>query len=394
MARFREITAGDLLSNEALEELYIEAVVKNWWPNTNQDVLEFGCLAEKALNDDTRGTPGRLFHHLVQHKAGERVTQAQEDRAMARFNSAARERLVDRAEEAASGGPVGASLDGTGRPRIKRRAPEVACGALHSIMTQCAIPQHKSPACQRYYRSQHGRAVLEIQAGSLADPNRPGQIKMCPLPYGSRPRLILPYIHGFALRHGTREILMGKSLRRFMESIGIGVDGRRGREVIAQVEALAAAEITLHEWQDDEVTTRVARLADGVSFWLERDSGKALVWQRTLTLSQAYYDSLQNHQVPVNMGHLLQLTRSPRRMDLYVWLSYRCARIPRGRCVAIRIDELQSVFGTSIRETKEFRRCLREDLKAIAGIHPFKMSLDGDKLILWSSRRPVEKLPK
>ena len=394
MSRFRNITANDLQTDETLRHLYVEAVSRGWWPNTNPAALDFLSLAEKALEDDTFGTPGRLFQALVKSKYTGRITNSQEVRAQRRFNSPARDRLVERAAETLprnqSAIPPENPAFGDGHPS----GLDTHFGVHHSIMMQCAMPQHPLPPTQRQYEAKHGRALLEIQAGSLADPNSPGKTKKCPIPYGSRPRIILPYINGYSALHKTREIDMGKSLRRFMESLGIGVDGRRALQIVSQVEALAAAQITLHEWQDDTVTSRVGRIADGITFWLKRDQRQALVWQPTMLLSAEYYDSLQNHQAPINMEHLGRLTRSPRRMDLYAWLSYRAPRIRKGESVVIACSALHRIFGHSLQDPQDFRRRLREDLTAIYRIHPFRMSLRGDMLILGKSRPPVQLLPK
>ena len=46
------IQREDLVSQERLADLYIEAVRRDYWPNTLAAALEFTCLAEKALHDD------------------------------------------------------------------------------------------------------------------------------------------------------------------------------------------------------------------------------------------------------------------------------------------------------------------------------------------------------
>ena len=94
---FGAIAAADLASDERLAALFVEAVARGFWGNGNRAVLEFWCLAEKALQDDTLGTPGRLFHALVKAGDGARVTDAQEARALARMPGGAREALALRA---------------------------------------------------------------------------------------------------------------------------------------------------------------------------------------------------------------------------------------------------------------------------------------------------------
>ena len=175
---FGAIAAADLANDERLAELFVEAVARRFWANGNRAVLEFWCLAEKALADDTLGTPGRLFHSLV--KAGDlsRVTDAQEARALARMPVGAREALVLRA----SGAPP---------PPPPAPAPEVDAEALfgpspvgfhHSVMMMCFLPQKRLPPGERSYATRHGRAALSVEAGSLANPENVGEIRRCAVP--------------------------------------------------------------------------------------------------------------------------------------------------------------------------------------------------------------------
>ena len=369
--------------------LYVEAVRRGFWTNSHGAALEFACFAEKALADDAQGTPGRLFYALVKRKDGARVTNAHEDRALRRFPSALREELVARA--AAAGLPA------------KRPVPEEAEAALfgvdgdrrigyqHSVMMMCFLPQKRTD--QRVHTTSHGRAALRVEAGTLANPRAVGEYKECPLPHGSRARLIIPYINAYAIRHATRDIDMGRSLRDFLvNSLGLSVDGNQGKAVAEQVEAVAAAQFTLGEWHGDRVDTKYGRVSESVSFWLERDASQALLWDPSMTLSAGYYDALQDRRVPVDLEHLLKLTRSPRRMDLYSWLAYRTAQIARGKAVWIRLDDLMHLFAPDIDEANRrlFRQRLKRDLAAIANVYPrFRVRVEGDALVLERSPTPI-----
>ena len=83
--------------------------------------------------------------------------------------------------------------------------------------------------------------------------------------------------------------------------------------------------------QDDAVHTRGGRFAKELSFWLERNPDQRTLWTPTMTLSDEFFATIQHHRVPIDTHHLARLARSPRRMDLYVWLSYRTPRIPTRR---------------------------------------------------------------
>ena len=411
---FASISEVDLRSDERLGVLFVEAVRRGWWPGSNADVLEFWSLAEKALQDDTHGTPGKLFHALVRDKAVEMVTDGQERRAQRRMPSEAREALAVRAREArgvgraaARPGPGEADLVDMARVAARPSEAEMALpvfsesteaavfgapsvGYQHSVMMMCFLPQKRPSAGERKYVVRHGKAALQVTAGDLANPEELGEFKQCGLPFGSRARVILPYINAFAVRGRTREVDLGRSLREFLTRIGMTVDGRRAREVTEQVEAIAAAEILLGVWHEDRVMTKRGRVADGVSFWIEKDEDQKTLWQPAMWLSQEYYDVLVERPVPVDMGHLMKLTRSPRRMDLYSWLSYRATAIDRGREVKIKLEDLRPVFAPDIALGREFKRRLGEDLKAIGDVYRgFDVAIEGDMLVLKRSPPPV-----
>ena len=382
---FGAIAAADLASDERLAELFVEAVARGFWGNGNRAVLEFWCLAEKALADDTLGTPGRLFHALV--KAGElsRVTDAQEARALARMPGGARETLVLRASGAAA-----------------PPAPEVDAEALfgpspvgfhHSVMMMCFLPQKRLPPGERSYATRHGRAALSVEAGSLANPENVGEIRRCAVPFGSRARMVVPYVNACAVRNRGPEVDLGRSLRDFLGRLGISFDGRRGKAVAEQVEAVAAASIVLGQWAGDRAVTSAGRIANQVTFWLARDAAERLVWEPSMRLSDDYYAALAERPVPVDMGHLAKLARSPRRMDLYAWLAYRTARIPAGREVHVPTESLRAVFAPDIAaRPRLFRQRLAADLRAVAAVYrDFRVRLEGDRLVLERSRPPVDR---
>ena len=383
---FGAIAAADLANDERLAELFVEAVARRFWANGNRAVLEFWCLAEKALADDTLGTPGRLFHALVKAGDGSRVTDAQEARALARMPGGAREALVLRAS-------------GTAAPSAP--APEVDAEALfgpspvgfhHSVMMMCFLPQKRLPPGERAYTTRHGRAALSVEAGALANPDNVGEIRRCAVPFGSRARMVVPYVNACAVRNRGPEVDLGRSLRAFLGRLGISFDGRRGKAVAEQVEAVAAASIVLGQWAGDRAVTSAGRIANQVTFWMARDAAERLVWEPSMRLSDDYYAALAERPVPVDMRHLAKLARSPRRMDLYAWLAYRTARIPAGREVHVPTESLRAVFAPDMEAARMFRLRLGADLRAIAAVYrDFRVRLEGDRLVLARSRPPVDR---
>ena len=398
-ASLAAIESVDLQDDDRLADLYVEAVRREWWPAGNKAVLDFWCLAEKALQDDKYGTPGRLFHSLLKSKELGRVTDGQEQRAQRRMPSEARESLVRRASAAHEPKPrmptVQKQFD---QEHSEELVATIWGGAAesvvyhHSVMMMCFLPQKCLPMTQREYVIRHGHAALRIEGGTLIDPAQVGRFKTLPVPFGSRARIILPYINAYAIRNKTREVDLGRSLREFISRMGLSFDGRRGQQVTEQVQALAAARILLGRWDGDRPRAQLGTIADEVSFWMERDTRQRSLWEPELLLSHMYYDSIRERPVPMDIRHLIALARSPRRMDLYCWLTYRTAQIPKGRKVYVRLESLQAVFAPDIASSRLFRQRLKQDMKAVAGVYSgFRCRIEGEILVLESSPPPIKR---
>ena len=385
------IRAEDLGSDERLKELYIGAVRHGYWRNSAPAVLEFAALAEKAVQDDQHGTPGKLFYSLIKRKDSSMVTQAAENRAMARFPSYVCQEMVDAARTVPEQ-PLASVVDAD---EVQQALVDRDVGYAHAVMMQCFLPQR--PIANREYETSHGRASLLIEAGQIAHPNRPRKWIKCDVPSGPKPRLILPYIVGEAIRNGSPEIDLGRSLRKFMSRLGIPITGHNGKALTAQIQNVAAAHIAIGEWTDDAVHTHGGRLAKRLSFWLERDSDQRTFWTPTMTLSNEFFEVIQQHRVPIDTSHLARFARSPRRMDLYAWLSYRTPRIPPGKRQPVSLRALWSVFAPDIARFAHFKNRLKSDLEAIGEVYPhFKTDIDDNSDILWlqRSRPPVPFAPR
>ena len=377
------INEKDLVNDERLKLLYEQAVRRRYWPNSAPAALEFAALAEKALHDDTQGTPGKLFYDLIKRKDKSKVTQAAENRAMGRFPSHIRQEMVDTATV------ISPSMRGSAADvgDIVDAIMDRDIGYTHAVMVQCFLPQRPIP--EREYESAHGRASLVIEAGQIADPNQPRRWIKCDVPSGAKPRLILPYIVGEAIRNESPEIDLGQSLRKFMERLRMPITGKNGKRLVKEIQNVAAAHINIGQWTDDAVHTHGGRLAKRLSFWLERRPDERSFWTPTMTLSNEFFDTIQTHRVPIDTDHLAQFARSPRRMDLYVWLSYRTPRIAPAKAQPISQRALWPIFAPDITRFAHFKNRLKEDLTAIASVYPhFNIHIDNDTDIVWLRRSP------
>ena len=383
---FDNITDRDLRDDERLSALYLEAVRRKFWTNNPTAVLNFWCLAEKALQDDTKGTPARLFYSLVKKKSLHLLTNAVEHRAMSRMSSGDRHTLV---AKAANVGVLPAP-----RPdEIQAALFGRDIGYHHGVMMQCFMPQKRLPEGQTTFQSIHGRSSLLMRAGLLADVNEAHRFVQCGVPFGAKARIIMPYIVGYAVQRRTPVIDMGRSLRRFMETVHMPIGGRSGKAITEQVNNIAAADILLGEWSDERVLTKYRRVASEITFWLERKPNQLTFWNPEMVLSNEFYEAIQTRRVPVDMEHLIKLAGSPRRMDLYCWLSYRLPNMMAGKGVAVPLTYLQPVLAPDMdadASTRLFKQRLKSDLKVVANVYSgFNVKVQGDVLWLNKSAPPI-----
>ena len=358
-----KITAADLASDERLRSLYMQACRAGFWTSRDaSSVLTFWSIAEKALQEDKHGTPGALFYQLIKKKDWSKVTNAQEDRATARVNSAVRNDIHYDAERIK---PVQRRLALSDPEEVSSQLFGRNIGYHHGIMVQCFMPQERQT--ETIWQSSHGKARMAIQAGLITDPSS-GELVQSPLPYGSKARLIIPYINAYAIQHKTSTINLGKTLRKFFENLGLEYGGSTGRIIVEQINAVAAAQFTLG-FVDGEGTqgqTDWARVAKSMSFWIERDPEQGLFWEQEMLLSNDYIEAIEEHRVPLDMDHMVKLGKA-RRQDMYAWFSYRLPKL-RGP-LNIPYATLHSVFGQGIADPYKFRQQFREDLRAISKVY-------------------------
>ncbi|MCY3860314.1 MAG: replication protein RepA [Gammaproteobacteria bacterium] len=362
---------------------------RRWWPNDYRQFLEFASYAEKALDEDSLDSPGRLFASLIKQNE-HRITQGQEDRAHLRFPTTRIEAIVQWVTD------TDPDRNAPGNPEEPPASMLVDrnIGFLPAAAVQCFFPQKRLPKDVREWDVAHGNTALRISAGNVADRDNPRIFRKTEVPHGRLARLLFAYVIGQAVKTSSSTIDMGTSLRNFMTRLGIAIDGRQGKHVTTAVEDLAGATFLLGVWGEDAVHSEYARVMDRVSFWIEPDERQRTFWSPEIVLSDRFYDQVQAHRVPVDMDHLALLMRSPRRMDVYTWLSYRTALIARRRSVRVSLQELQPVFAPDIAEFRKFKQSLQHDLKAVARVWPhFNVEIRGDALMLRWSESPVPRRP-
>ncbi len=97
----------DLTDDKRFALLFCEFVRLKWYGLSRLHFQEFASYAEEALAEDRYDTPGRLFAALIKQD-DHRITQAQEDRALARFPPNRIYEIIDWVKKTST---IGASSD-------------------------------------------------------------------------------------------------------------------------------------------------------------------------------------------------------------------------------------------------------------------------------------------
>jgi hypothetical protein len=261
---------------------------------------------------------------------------------------------------------------------------------LHAVLCQVGMP--RSQQNERIFERRSGAASMLLEAGRLW--TRQGW-KEKPLPYGTRPRLVMVHISGEAVRKQTRQIEVGDSMRDFLRILGIDTNGgpRGGYTMFKkQMEALAACRLTLGmslEGRDVTINTQPITRFEA---WLQHDGAQRVMWPGVLELSQEFYETLANHAVPLDGRALAALQHSSLALDIYTWLAHRLCRVRKAGGVKVSWANLQEQFGQEYRNVKDFKKEFRQALTQVLVVYP-GANLDGfhGGFILLPSPPPVHK---
>ena len=272
---------------------------------------------------------------------------------------------------------------------------------LHSTLCQIGFPRNRTDA--RLFERVNGDVRLVIEAGWVAQPG--GKRKDLPLPYGTRPRLILVHLCSEAVRRNTPTVNVGKSARQFLLTLGINESsgGKNGSytHFRKHMEALAASRLTLiypELVERDGQLVKTFHQTAGAPIrqfeaWTEDENGKQLViWPGQITLTLDFYESLKEHAVPLRNDALAALKHSSLALDIYTWLAHRLCRINTRNGVKVYWANLREQFGQEYSDVRDFKRAFKTALKQALAVYPdAKVESITGGLLLKPSKPPVPK---
>ena len=258
---------------------------------------------------------------------------------------------------------------------------------MHAVLCQVGLPRSEVKA--REFTRTTGGASMLIEAGKWFDGFRYHDM---PLPYGTRPRLVLFHVCSEAIRRKSPEVEVERSASGFLDRLGIAKGGESMAAFKRQMLALAACRMQIGYRTETKVVNVKCDPISRFDAWMQHDNGQLGLWPGSITLSGDFYETLREHAVPLDPRAIGALQNSALALDTYTWLAHRLCRVKQNKGVTLYWKNLKDQFGQEYRCDKDFKREFSGALRKAHAVYPdAKMEFVRGGLRLFPSPPPVKR---
>lgn len=255
-----------------------------------------------------------------------------------------------------------------------------------------ALP-HKRVPDDAVWQREMGQVTLTISPGHLPGKTRSELVKVG-VPFGAHARLVMLYLQTQAIRTGSREVEVGRTMNAFLERIGVAPGGKTRQSVSEQLRRIAASTV-MFSWQQTPDSApgfmRQTIIKGGQLGVRMTDDIQSTLWEEHIVLSEDFYDNLRKYPIPLLEQAVRAIGASSLALDLYVWLSYRLRSLTKP--TPISWQALHAQHGAEYARTRDFKRFMIPQLKlALAAYPQAHVTLEDDGLMLYPSAPPISKL--
>ncbi len=260
-------------------------------------------------------------------------------------------------------------------------------GISYSGFCLTGLP-HKKLADDQPWEKRGHRVTLLVEPGRMRV--GPGPAKLLGVPYGARARMILLYLQTQAVRTGSREVELGRSLHDWLGRMGLAWGGETGKALREQATRIASCSLKFFWEGENESAWEAGRFVrSGLRF--HRRTGEERqsdLWEDRVTLDESFYDALRRHPVPLREAALRELADRSASLDLYIWLAYRLHTL--SGPTPVRWAALRDQFGSSYGQIRFFRRDFPKMLgPAVAAYPGAQVEVADEGVVLHPSPPPV-----
>jgi hypothetical protein len=258
-------------------------------------------------------------------------------------------------------------------------------GICHAGFALTSLP-HKN-INELFWRREGHRVTLLVESGREQNGDPVG------IPYGSKARMILIYLQTQALRSGSREVELGRSLKSWMKAMGIATIGGATYKVVSeQARRISSCRLTFFS---DNGQVRQRDNGSFVDNAIEltgalNDERQPTLWQDRVRLNEAFYRSLIEHPVPVSETALREIGNKSMAIDIYVWLAYRLHSL--SKPTPVSWTSVFTQFGAGFAALRNFKPAFTESLRMALAAYPgAQVTVESTSIVLHPSRPPIAK---
>ena len=252
-------------------------------------------------------------------------------------------------------------------------------GFTYSGFALTSLP-HKPPKTDTWRREGHN-LTLVLQAG--VDRNE----KSIGLPYGSYARFILLFLQSEAIRTGSREVELGRSMRVWLGTMNLSIGGMTYKMVNEQARRISGCSLTFFaDRSGAQIKSRGGFVKTEITMTNVIGDQPAL-WQDRVLLDEDFYRALRDHPVPVSETALRAIGPRSLVIDVYIWLAYRLHALKKE--VEVGWPALFAQFGGGVGRIRGFRKYFIECLAIATAAYPEARVDIGERGVILRPSRPA-----
>jgi len=257
-------------------------------------------------------------------------------------------------------------------------------GITHAGFAMTSLPHKRIE--EPLWRRQGHRTTLLVESG------RTGKGGWIGVPFGSMARLILLYLQTEAIRTGSPEVELGRSMHAWLSRMDIPTGGKNYKLVSEQARRISACRLTfLTELEGAELRQNGAFVQNAITLTTAADERQPALWQDRVRLDDGFWRSLREHPVPVREEAVRAIGTRSLALDIYIWLAYRLHSL--SRSTPVTWTSLHGQFGAGFKAVRQLKPTFREALRLAMAVYPeARVDLDQAGVILHPSPPAVPRV--
>jgi hypothetical protein len=262
---------------------------------------------------------------------------------------------------------------------------ESRLGITHAGFAMTSLPHKRIE--EGFWRREGHRTTLLVESGRHRNGSLVG------VPYGSIARLILLYLQTEAIRTGSPEVELGRSMKSWMGRMSLTTGGKTYQLVTEQARRISACRLTFFSDRENGAEARHngAFVQDAISLsGVISDETQPSLWQDRVRLDAGFWRSLQEHPVPIREESLKAIGTRSLAIDVYIWLAYRLHSLSKPTPVSWAAIHAQ--FGAGFRLIRQIKPTFIEALQLALAVYPeARVDIEKEGVVLHPSPPAIPK---